>query len=212
MSDSSLSERAETAFFALLADRSFHAIGFDDIAAKAGVGLADLRRLYDRPIDLVAGFSRRIDVAVLAGGDPEQAAAGRRDRLFDALMRRFDLLAPHRAGLRGLARSARTDPLLAAKLVSLVVGSQRWMLAAAGIGTAGPVASFRAPALAAGFARVVPVFLDDEDPGLARTMKALDETLTTLGRIEDRVGAFFDRCRSWKPSPRKAEEAWDPSI
>jgi AcrR family transcriptional regulator len=212
MTDSSLSDRAETALVALLAERSFHEIGFADIAAKAGIDLADLRRLYDRPIDVLSGFARRIDVAVLAGGDPETAATSRRDRLFDALMRRFDLLVPYRAGLCGLARSARTDPILAAKLVGSVVGSQRWMLEAAGIATGGLVGGFRAPALAAGLARVVPVFLAEDDAGLPKTMKALDETLTTLGRVEARVEGFFDRCRAWRRPAPKPEEAYDPSI
>jgi hypothetical protein len=219
MTHTSHTERAETALLALAAERPFATIGFADIVARADLGFVDLRRLYDRPIDILVGFTRRIDIAVLGGLEPASGDDGRRDRLFGALMRRFDLLQPYRAGLSGLARSARTDPVLAAKLASLTVGSQRWMLEAAGISTVGGLAYFRAPALAAGLARVVPVFLDEDDSGLPKTMKALDETLDRLGKLEDRVEAakakvegVFRRCRDWKPRAEKTDEAWDPSI
>ena len=107
--DRPTTDRAETALFELLADHPFAEIRLAAIAERAGVPLADLRAAYDGPLDILSGFARRIDVAVLAGDDPSMAGESRRERLLDALMRRFDLLAPHRAGLAGLRRSARRD-------------------------------------------------------------------------------------------------------
>jgi hypothetical protein len=202
----SVAERAETALLDLVADRAFSTIGLADLAERAAVGLADLRRLYDRPVDVLVGFTRRIDVAVLDGGDPETAAGGRRDRLFDVLMRRFDLLAPHRAGLRGLARSARRDPRLALRLTTLVVGSQVWMLEASGVATGGLVGAFRAPVLAAALARVIPVFLDEADPALPKTMKAVDETLDRLVRLDRRVTGLAGFCRRSAPPAGEGSE------
>lgn len=104
-------------------------------------------------------------------------------------MRRLDALEPHREAVRGLTRSARRDPVLALRLLRLSETSQRWMLAAAGIDCAGLSGSVRAKGLALLFARVVEIWLDDEDPGLARTMAALDRELEQgaklLGMLDD---------------------------
>jgi hypothetical protein len=204
----------ETAFLAAAATKAFSEIDLSAVAAEAGASLADVRRLYDGPLDVLAAFARRIDVAVIEGTDASLASEPARERLFDALMRRFDLLAPHRAGLAGLRRSARRDPVLAMALARLVVGSQAWVLRSAGISTGGLVGRLRAPALAAALARIVPVFLAEEDAGLPKTMAALDEALTSLGKAEARVtdvttrlGRWWSRCRAAAATPAGATEA-----
>ncbi len=223
MSVETLTTRAEAALLQRLATKPFHAVALHEIAAEAGVSLADLRRAYEGPLDILSGFARRIDVGVLAGVDPAMAGEPIKDRLFDALMRRFDLLAPHRAGLRGLRRSARRDPVLAAHLLRLLVGSQAWILEAAGISAAGPQGAAKAVALAAALARIAPTFLDEEDAGLPRTMAALDGALDRLGRLAERVGKA-ERAVAWlagrcRPARKDAsapaastEEAIDPAI
>lgn len=222
MSEVSVTERAETALLALLAERPFAEIGIAEIAERGGVSLADLRRAYEGPFDVLSGFARRVDVAVLDGLDPAMAGEPVKDRLFDALMKRFDLLAPHRAGLAGLRRSARRDPILAVHLARLVIGSQAWTLEASGVPAAGPRGVAKAAALAAALARIVPAFLDEEDAGLPRTMAALDAALDRLGRlagrvrrVEETVGGVFAACRRGRretPAATEAEAAIDPAI
>jgi hypothetical protein len=75
-------------------------------------------------------------------------------------------------------RSALRDPGLALSLNSLGVRTQRWMLAAADIDASGPKGTVRAQGLALLFAQTLRVWLDDDDPGLAKTMAALDRALT----------------------------------
>lgn len=197
MTSDEMQRAIETAFLAAAAKGAFSRIDLAAVAAEAGVSLADVRRLYDGPLDIVASFARRIDVAVIEGADASLASEPARERLFDALMRRFDLLAPHRAGLAGLHRAARRDPGLALALVRLVVGSQAWVLRSAGISTGGLVGRLRAPALAVALARMVPVFLAEEDAGLPKTMAALDEALTSLGKAEARVTEVTTRLERW---------------
>ena len=63
-----------------------------------------------------------------------------------------------------------------------------WMLEAAGIGTDGAGGSLRVTGLAAVYASVFRTWLEDDDPGHARTMAALDRRLRrgerTLGGLE----------------------------
>jgi hypothetical protein len=97
--------------------------------------------------------------------------------LFDVLMRRLEVLAPHKAAMRSLMRSATRNPRLALTLNGLAVRSQQWMLTAADIDAAGPGGMVRAQGLALLYASVLRVWLEDDDPGLARTMAALDRGL-----------------------------------
>jgi len=93
-------------------------------------------------------------------------------------MRRLEALAPDKAAIRSLMRSARRHPSLALAFNALAVKSQRWMLTAANIDAAGPRGIVRAQGLALLFAGVLRTFVADEDEGLARTMAALDRALS----------------------------------
>jgi hypothetical protein len=114
-----------------------------------------------------------------------------RERLFDVLMRRLEILAPHRQAIRSLLRSARRDVPLALALNALTARSQKWMLAAAGIGASGPRGALRAHGLALLFGSVLRTWVRDDDPGLARTMAALDRA---LGRGQRLAGFLDDLC------------------
>ena len=144
MNDDGPTRRAEEALLGLLAETPFRDVRLAEVATRAGVPLADLRRAYEGPLDILSGFTRRIDVAVLEGDDPAMAGEPIKDRLLDALMRRYDLLAPHRPGLEGLARSARRDPVLAVHLARLLIGSQAWILEASGVSANGPYGAAKA--------------------------------------------------------------------
>jgi AcrR family transcriptional regulator len=187
MATKKVEQKIEDALLALAAEKPFLDIRLAEIAERAGFDLATLRKAYDGPFAILASFCRRIDVGVLETDDPSLAEESRRERLFDALMRRFDLLVPYREGIAGLERSARRDPVLACHLARLSCGSQSWLLESAGISTAGLLGRLRAPALAAALVRLLPVFLADTEEGLPKTMAALDETLDRLGDWQARA-------------------------
>jgi AcrR family transcriptional regulator len=176
-------DKIVAAFMALIAERPIEAISFSDVAARAGVSLAALRGEFGSKLAILAAFLKEIDRQVLAGGDPELAEEPPRERLFDVLMRRIEALTPHRDAVASLVRSARRRPGFALVLNRLAVNSQQWMLAAANIPGAGPRGRLRAQGLALLYARVLRTFLEDDDPGLARTMAALDRALARGQRL-----------------------------
>lgn len=185
-------EAGLAAFLGLLAEKPFEAISLAEVAARAGIGLAELRGAYGSTFAMVAAFVRRTDEAVLAAEAADMDDQPVRDRLFDVLMRRLDALAPHKGAVRSLADSARRSPALALGLNRLAVRSQQWMLAAAKIETSGLSGALRAQGLAVLFARVLKVWPDDADPGLSRTMAALDRELDRGGRA---LGMLRSACR-----------------
>jgi AcrR family transcriptional regulator len=179
------------ALLALLDDNQFETIGLADVAAQAGVSLAQLRGEFASTFAILAAHIKATDRAVLAADLSDMAEEPARERLFDVLMRRLETLAPHRQAVRSLLRSARRNPPLAMALNRQAVRSQQWMLTAAGIGSSGPRGMIRAQGLALLFASVLRTWIGDEDPGQARTMAALDRALARGQRF---VGFLDDLC------------------
>src|SRR5215472_3113805 len=159
-----------TAFLNLLAEKRFERIGLTEIAEAAGVSLAQFRGEFASPLAILAAHIKDTDRAVLASDFSDMADEPPRERLFDVLMRRLEILAPHREAIRSLLRSATRNPPLVMALNGQAVRSQQWMLTAAGIGAAGPRGMLRAQGLSLLFGSVLQTWVNDDDPGLARTM------------------------------------------
>ena len=204
-------DKAIDALMALLAEQSFEQIGLAEVAGRAGLKLSQLRAEFGSTLAIVAAHIKDIDRAVLAGGDADMTEEPARERLFDVLMRRIEALAPYKDAVRSLLRSARRNPGLAFALNACAVRSQRWMLEAAGIKASGPRGALRSQGAALMFARVLAVWLDDEDPALDRTMAALDRGLASA----ERWAGFVDNlccipaalCRGPRRRRRSRDEA-----
>jgi len=175
-------DKAVDALIALLADHAFEQIGLAEVAGRAGIKLSQLRAEFGSTLVILAAHIKDIDRTVLAGGDADMAEEPARERLFDVLMRRIEALGPYKPAIRSLMCSARRNPGLAFALNAMAVRSQRWMLEAAGIGASGPVGALRAQGASLMFARVLAVWVDDEDEELDRTMAALDRGLASAER------------------------------
>ena len=200
-------QRIIRAFMQLLAEKPIERIDLNEIAKRASVSLARLREEFDSKLSILAAQMKEIDRAVLDGGDADMAEEPPRDRLFDVLMRRLEALAPYKASVQSLMRSAMCNPALGLALNGLGVRSMRWMLTAAGINTSGGKGAFRAQGLTLIFARVLRVWVDDDDPGLARSMAELDRGLTrgqSWSRLLDDLCAVIPR-----PRPRRRRSRRD---
>jgi len=206
-------EKIVEALLALCAERPFGDVTLSSLAERGGVTLAEIREHYDGRLDVLADYIRQVDQRVLAGVDPALSAEGPRERLFDILMARFEVHAPHKLAIRSIVRSARRDPVFALALNRLVAASMAWMLAAAGISTSGARGQVRAQGLALIWARVMRVWLHDEDPGLAATMAALDKRLREAERMVIRVQRL-ERCipRRRRASGTEREVGGDGDI
>jgi AcrR family transcriptional regulator len=187
--DASTREKIIAAFMALLAEKRFEEIGLVEIAEAAGVSLAEFRGECASPLAILAAHIKDTDRVVLAADFSDMTEEPPRERLFDVLMRRLEILAPHRDAVRSLIRSASRNPPLAIACNGLAVRSQQWMLTAADIGASGPRGMVRAQGLALLFGSVLRTWVNDDDPGLARTMAALDRA---LGRGQRFAGLFED--------------------
>jgi hypothetical protein len=138
---------------------------------------------------VLGGLSRIIDRTVLEVDTADLADEPARERLFDVLMRRLDAMTPYKPALRRIAFALRGDVLSMLALNGVALNSHRYMLAAAGIDTEGPLGRLKLQGTVIAFARTVEVWLDDDDPALARTMAKLDREIrrgeTIMERADD---------------------------
>ena len=207
-------EKIIAALLALLAEQPIEEIGFADIAREAGVSLAEMRTAFPSTLAIFAAYLKDIDRAVLAEDFSDMEEEPARERLFDVLMRRLEVMAPHRQAVRSLMRSAQRRAPLALALNALATRSQKWMLTAAGISAAGPRGALRAQGLAVLFSSVLRAWVRDEDPGLARTMAALDRALARgqrfVGMLDDLLFIPSRLCRlrsRWRGRYDDSEES-----
>jgi len=180
---SDLREEVVDAALALAAEGPWREVTLADIAARAGLPLADVVEEFATKLSVVRGFMRRIDREVLENLDPELAQEPARERLFDVLIGRFEALNPHKAAVRSLWDALARDPDALAVLNRAAIRSQLAMMAAAGLNAEGLSGMVRAQGIAMIFFRTMRVWLDDEDPGMARTMAALDRYLRDAERF-----------------------------
>jgi AcrR family transcriptional regulator len=195
-------DKAIDALMALLAEHDFQDIGLAEVAGRAGLKLSQLRAEFGSTLAIYAAHIKDIDRAVLAGGE-DMTDEPPRERLFDVLMRRLETMAPYKEAVRSMLRSVRRDPPLGLALNALAVRSQRWMLEAAGINAAGPRGAMRAQGAALLFARVLDVWLHDDDPAMDRTMAALDRGLAGAERWDGFVGDLMCIPRCILRGPRR---------
>lgn len=171
----------------LAAERPWKAVTLIDIADRAQLTLAELRAHFEGKSAIVRSFVRAVDDELLRAVKRPQPGEGPRDALFEVIMARLDLLSPHKAAIRSIVEAAGPDPAM----LQTALDSQHWMLQAAGINTSGAEGALRTLGLGTVYASVFRTWLDDDDPGMARTMAALDRRLR---RGERNIKALEDVC------------------
>ncbi len=170
-----------------------------DIAAAAGISLAELHALYNDKAAILRGLVGHVDQKVL-DGLPQAADgdAGKRDRLFDVLMARFDALQPYRAGLAVIVREGGGIGIADAVCnAQRMLKSFAWMLEAAGVGSGGFAGALRVKGLAVVYAATFSTWLKDDSEDMGKTMAALDRNLQRAERFASGFG-------NWRRGPQRS--------
>ena len=182
----------------LAAEKDWRGLALGDIAEAAGLSLAGLYALYPFKAAILSAYSRSIDNAVLgegSGPEGDETPESAKDRLFDLLMRRFDKLDAHKAGLLRIAEDTGRDPLSLVCSLARLDRSMAATLEAAGISADGLRGLLRVKGLGAVYLAALRAWFKDDSEDKAKTMAALDRA---LGRAE-RLASGFNR-----PSKRAA--------
>jgi ubiquinone biosynthesis protein COQ9 len=201
--DPSINDKILDAALRLAASRRWTEITLRDIAGEAGLSLAALNEAVPSRAAILALLNRRIDQRMLAALDNDPVSGDAHDRIFEVLMRRLEVMSPYRAAVASIIADPATlldDP---PEIASSLGRSLGWVLAAAGLEDSGGREIIKRLGLAAVYRRVLGVWVEDDDPGLARTMAALDRALrdgeTWLKRLAPALslaGAFGSAARA----------------
>jgi len=151
-----------------------------DIASDAGVSLADIHRDFGSRTGILIAFISDVDKAVLKQSAPIDPDTLARDRIFDVLMTRLDILKPYKGALARIHADCRcmAPDMSSARLLCASLNSHDWMLNAAGIPASGPRGGIRLTGMARLYGRVLTVWFNDDDSDMAKTMAALDNELS----------------------------------
>ncbi len=169
------------------------------VAAEAGLPLGDVLLFAPTRAHLLVKLMDRLDAANLAGVEGSADEGSARDRLFDVLMRRFDLLNQKRDAVRAVVMGVPRDPPSAALLACRVGRSAAALLGAAGISADGLRGFLRIQGLKAVMGFALRAWMSDDSDDMSKTMAALDRA---LGHAE-RVANF----RNWRPSAATPDQA-----
>lgn len=154
-----------------------------EIAGKAGLTMGELWASAPGKVALIDWLSRRFDLAAFRSeGD---ASAETHDRLFEAVMRRLEVMEPHRAALESIYADEGPLPLL-----RRISRTSTALLEAAGIDSSGRRGAARSLALGYVWARLLQVWRADQSP-LDRTMAETDARLRSLHSRLRRLRAGF---------------------
>jgi AcrR family transcriptional regulator len=158
-------------------------LSYADIAERAGVPIAEAHRIYPSKTAVLLGLTRAIDERILnsLSADPLEGSA--RDRLFDIVMRRFDVLKADREAYRRLMRQLPATPSAFAALVCRLHRSLALTLEAAGISASGLKGALRLQGLLAVYMAGLRAFANDDSDDLSKTMAEIDKRLGQAEKI-----------------------------
>jgi ubiquinone biosynthesis protein COQ9 len=189
MNDAEFDEALVAAVFAQAGDRGWRSVSLVQAARDAGLDVARTRSRFPTRIAVLMRFGAMADRAAL---EAAPSSGPIKDRLFDMIMRRIDVLQSHRAGVLAVLEAAPRDPLLGLLLSRLSLRSMGWLLEAAEVSTTGLRGAGHKRGLLAVWLWVVRAWRNDDSTDLATTMSALDQALDRAGQVARWLGESDD--------------------
>lgn len=169
------------AALSLAATQPWSQVTMLDIARAADCELADLFALFDHKEDILATYGRQVDVELARRMGPQDGEI--KDRLFDILMERFEILNENRAAVLSILHAMGREPKQILYSGSFLCRSMGKVLDIAGTSPGGWCGMVRVAGLSAIFGRVLMVWKMDESPDMPKTMAALDKSLSQAGQV-----------------------------
>jgi AcrR family transcriptional regulator len=162
-------------------------LSFAEVAEKAGVPIAEAHRIYPSKTAVLLGLTRAIDERILNSLASDPLEGTPKDRLFDIVMRRFDVLKTDREAYRRLMRQLPATPGAFAAVVCQLRRSLSLTLETAGISASGLKGALRLKGLLAIYLAGLRAFASDESDDLSKTMAEIDKRLGQAEKISEMV-------------------------
>lgn len=177
----------------LAEERSWEAIRLHEVAARAGIGMDEIRTHFREKDELIDAWFDRADAAMLALAVPEQMAAlPPRERLLRLTMGWLGALAPHRRVTREmvLAKLELGHIHIQFPAVMRISRTVQWLREAALLQDSGLRRAVAETALTAIYLATFSYWLGDESAGAAQTRHFLDFLLARAERAALTIPGF----------------------
>ncbi|WP_203414335.1 ubiquinone biosynthesis protein COQ9 [Entomobacter blattae] len=147
-------------------------------AKQAGYPIEQARQAFPSKAHILLSLNAQADQAALQQAQEDETTP--REKLFDLLMSRFDVLQRYRPGIKALMYTLPFNPCLSLWSGAHIALSMKWMAEAAQIDTSGLKGHTFVKGLIAVWFYTLRIWAQDKTDDLSKTMAALD---SALGRL-----------------------------
>ena len=172
-------------------------LSLQEISDKAHLGLPELLKHFASKAGILDAFTRQVSQKVLGElpVNPDENDTPR-DRLFEIMMIRFEILQPHKKALKSILRNGREQPVAVLRHYPGLMQAMSLMLEASGISSGGLIGIARTKGLALIYAKAFFIWLRDDSADMSKTMTSLDKDLKLAEKLEISLpkGGFLRDC------------------
>lgn len=174
-SQTNVKDKIVLSALALSEQKGWEHVTLQDISKHADISVSDH---IDNKQDILELFAQMVDRRVMESvGEFDANTDSSRDRIFEILMSRFDILNERRKGVLSIFRSFKCDPKQAVVAVPNIYNSMSWTLENAGVETYGVSGSIKVAGLMGIYLKGLKSWMGDDSTDLSKTMASLDKAL-----------------------------------
>ena len=178
----------------LAAVQGWNSLSISRIAREAKIPFPEALVMFPTKRMVLRSFQDRIDGAVAAETTHDPESQSPRDRLFDVLMRRLEILKPWKSGVTAIAHDMLRDPTGCLCSALSLNRSMAKMMECAEISSAGLQGTMRVHGLTLIYLLVLRRWALDDSEDLSATMAELDNATSSVSSSSRRDGS---RSKSW---------------
>jgi len=170
-------------------EQALSELSWQKIADKNNISATSLKLTFKNKTNIYLDILKLIDIRVEADFDVSSLSETPKDRLFEILMLRFDILNEHREAYKSLFFETFKTPKIFRRALPQFHKSMEAMLRLADAngrdGKGCP--PLRTGALALVYLNTVRIWMNDDSPDMAATMAELDKGLSKLDQALDYI-------------------------
>ena len=180
----------------MAAEQRWGDIEFDDIINHAALNRDDVLEYFDDKADILIAYGRRLDRRMIENAALEALEDNHdiedsviRERIFDLIMERFDVLNENRDAVISILESLKLSPKDALITLPHLGKSIARILSEAGVDDEGITGCGKVLGLTGVYLYTVKTWMNDDTADMAKTMAVLDKY---LGLAEETVNTLTD--------------------
>ena len=157
------------------------------IGKTANVPLSEVSAIFSSKWDILEAFRERTDLLLTAGKSANLSGQSAKDRLFDILMARIEIIEPWKAGIGSIARHAVAQPITGIRLFTSLNKSMARMIEHVDVKIQGPGTLLQSHGLTLIYLLVLRRWIGDHSSDLGPTMAELNERLISADQLLSRI-------------------------